>query len=64
MHRNYESERMKELWKAFLIQNEHEIYSAKPKQLKHFQNWINKQPYDGNQKPGTSETRIVALKNF
>jgi hypothetical protein len=64
MQRNYDTNRIRELWKAFLIQNEHEIYSAKPKQLKHFQNWLKNKSDDGKQKPGTSEARILALKNF
>lgn len=64
MRRQYTKERIGALWKAFIIQNNHESYGSKPKQLKHFQNWLKNQSEDGKRKQGTSEARIESAKNF
>lgn len=44
LHRDYDKQRVKELWRAFCIQD-HSHTSHKDK-LRHFRNWIRGQPYE------------------
>ncbi len=46
LHRNYSKDRVKELWRAFIIQNSEEVYPREGERIKHFRNWIKTQPYD------------------
>lgn len=63
LNRNYDREKISELWKAFCIL--HESHINKKERLKHFRNWIKTQPYgDSKDKPGTSAARMEALKNW
>lgn len=43
--RNYDKERISELWKAFLINGQNKSYATREKKLNHFRNWIKTQPY-------------------
>lgn len=46
LHRNYDLPRVRELWQAFLIQNEKEFYPKESERVRHFRNWIKTQPYE------------------
>lgn len=62
LHRVYTPERLKELWKAFNIQNQ--VHFSEKDKIKHFRNWIKTTPYDGETKLGTSEARIKRAANW
>lgn len=71
--REYDSERVAELWEAFLINGQESSYATKEKKVKHFRNWLKNQPYKNgshNQastagvKLGTGTARIEALKKW
>lgn len=74
LSRDYKTERIVELWQAFLINGQDKNYHTRQKKIQHFRNWIKNQPYDGktyqrtvpgnNGKLGTSEARIAALKKW
>lgn len=71
--REYDSERVAELWEAFLINGQESSYATKEKKVKHFRNWLKNQPYkNGSHKQastagvklGTGTARIEALKKW
>lgn len=71
LSREYDSTRVAELWKAFLINAQKDYYETKTKRITHFRNWIKTQPNGTHQqasangiKLGTGAARIEALKKW
>lgn len=46
LQRSYTTDRIRQLWDAFLIQNGSEVYNKATDRVRHFRNWIKTQPYE------------------
>lgn len=44
--RDYNKDRIVELWQAFRINGQEKNYTGREKKIKHFRNWIKTQPYE------------------
>lgn len=66
LHRDYDTDKIKDLWKAFCIQNDGKFYQNFSDKVNHFRNSLKNIPYEkkGNEKLGTSEARIRTAENW
>lgn len=62
LHRKYTKERIFELWKAFRIQHDKSPHTDRMDKIRHFRNWINKQPYEQEKQGGRIEPQFVYKK--
>ena len=63
LHREYQPERIVDMWKAFCIQHEETYHPNRNEAIKHFRNWIKTQPYDADKRITETGTRKTGGKS-
>lgn len=62
LHRDYDTKKIRELWKAFCIQNDGKFYQTVSDKFSHFRNSLKNIPYEKNAKPSITKKTIEAFK--